>query len=662
MKRGSATCPCCGYTTPVTSVRTQLKARRGGAHDAKLLAVVLTRSNQKGRFYRLPRSQDAKAVELAAERIRELIDARLTQLSPVPDEMISPNELRRISVPIYGITTWGDMFSPRQSLALATLSKLVQKVGRQISAQEATGNHEDAGSCSTSMPGLAKAVLTCLALAVTKHADANCANCTWRPTSLDIGHLFGRQAIGMVWDFAEVNPTSGSTRDFWNGVEGVLKALESTDWKFTNVGHVEQSSATSHPLPTDSVDGFITDPPYYDAVPYAYLSDFFYVWLRRILGDTYSSMFREECSPKAAEIVVDRSHHLSKSNKGIEFYERELQKAFEEGRRVLRPSGIGTIVFAIKTTSSWEAILKAVVEGGWIITGSSPIDTEMETRIAAQGQSRLASSVHLVCRPRGDSDGAMVESIGDWRDVPGELPKRIHEWMPRLAAEGVVGADAIFACLGPALEVFSRYSRVEKANGDTATLREYLEFVWAAISTEALSLIFKDAAAAGLEPDARLTAMWLWTLGGGAAKESGKRQSTPVACEGTCGIALQKIRVSYGHTVWWQSGEEKGDAKIALRGNGRRRTGQQQCHLGRSSGTNRREHGSGSSPPVDDSLRRRSWRTAETLPCRRRHRQRRPLLETSAVPVRPRPQRMRRKTLGGRRSCEKKRVGIVMEL
>ena len=113
--------------------------------------------------------------------------------------------------------------------------------------------------------------------------------------------------------------------------------------------------------------------------------------------------------------------------------------------------------------------------------------------------------------------------MGEWRDVLGELPKRIHEWMPRLASEGVVGADAIFACLGPALEVFSRYSRVEKSNGDTATLREYLEHVWAAVSTEALSLIFKDADASGLEPDARLTAMWLWTLGGGK-DEGGRRK------------------------------------------------------------------------------------------------------------------------------------------
>ena len=195
-----------------------------------------------------------------------------------------------------------------------------------------------------------------------------------------------------------------------------------------------------------------------------------------------------------------------------------LTKAFAGSRRVVRPDGVGVIVFASKTTSSWEAILKAIVEAGWTITGSWPIDTEMDTRVSAQGQARLASSVHLVCRPRETPDGAILEDVGEWRDVLTELPKRIHEWMPRLAEEGVVGADAIFACLGPALEVFSRYGRVEKASGEQATLREYLEHVWAAVSTEALSMIFDDADAAGLEPDARLTAMWLWTLGGGSGK------------------------------------------------------------------------------------------------------------------------------------------------
>jgi hypothetical protein len=195
------------------------------------------------------------------------------------------------------------------------------------------------------------------------------------------------------------------------------------------------------------------------------------------------------------------------------FYERELQRAFAEARRVIRPDGIGCIVFASKTTASWEAILRAVIGAGWVIAGSWPIDTELANRVAAQGQARLGSSVHIVCRPRENPDGSVsADEVGDWRDVLVELPRRIHEWMPRLAEEGVVGADAIFACIGPALEIFSRYSRVEKASGEAVTLREYLEQVWAAVAKEALTVIFTGADATGFEEDARLTAMWLWTL------------------------------------------------------------------------------------------------------------------------------------------------------
>jgi len=504
VKRGSATCPCCGYTTPVASVRTQLKSRRGGAHDARLFAVVTTRPNEQGRFYRLPTSHDLNAVCFAAEDLerRQSVVGRTRKdvdLSLVPDEPISLNELRRISVPIYGMTVWGDLFTPRQALALTTLVRLV---------------HEASRACSqNSPPALAEAVQTCLAAAVNRQADFTSSLCTWWSGGEKIQHTFCRQAIGMVWDFADCNLLSDSTGCWTGAYEWGVKVCEQGG-VFDTVGHVEQNSATDHPLPNRSAAALVTDPPYYDAVPYAYLSDFFFVWTRRTLAGKYPALFRDAGVPKEKEIVVDRSHRLSQSNKGIEFYERELGRAFAEGRRILRSDGIGTIVFASKTTASWEAILKAVVDAGWIITGSWPIDTEMENRVSAQGQARLASSVHLVCRPRENLDGSVrTDEIGDWRDVLAELPGRIHEWMPRLAVEGIVGADAIFACLGPALEIFSRYSRVEKVNGDVVPLREYLEHVWAAVSNEALSMIFKDADAASLEPDARLTAMWLWTLG-----------------------------------------------------------------------------------------------------------------------------------------------------
>jgi len=161
----------------------------------------------------------------------------------------------------------------------------------------------------------------------------------------------------------------------------------------------------------------------------------------------------------------------------------------------------------------FSVTLATMIDAGWVVTGSWPIDTEMGTRLRARNSAALASSVHIVCRPRENPDGSLrTDDVGDWRDVLAELPVRIHDWMPRLAKEGVVGADAIFACLGPALEVFSRYSSVEKASGDRVTLKEYLEEVWAAVSREALGMIFEGADASGFEEDARLTAMWLWTL------------------------------------------------------------------------------------------------------------------------------------------------------
>lgn len=237
---------------------------------------------------------------------------------------------------------------------------------------------------------------------------------------------------------------------------------------------------------------------------------FFYVWLRRILIDKYPNIFTTQLTPKEQEIIVQSpGHEFAIEGKNNAFYELQMKIAMSEARRILSPCGIGVVVFAHTSTRGWEAQLQAMIDAGWTMTGSWPIDTEMAARVIAQNRSVLASSVHIVCRPR-DSD-----EIGDWRDVLQELPQRIHEWMPRLASEGVVGADAIFACLGPALEIFSRYDSVEKASGELVTLKEYLEYVWAAVSKEALSMIFSNADTTSFEADARLTAMWLWTLSTG---------------------------------------------------------------------------------------------------------------------------------------------------
>jgi hypothetical protein len=213
-----------------------------------------------------------------------------------------------------------------------------------------------------------------------------------------------------------------------------------------------------------------------------------------------------------------------------------MLKACNEARRITKASGTGLFVFASKETDAWEAMLAALVNAGWVVTASWPIDTEMGSRLRAQESATLASSIHIFCRPREYHDDARANAVGDWRDVLQELPKRIHDWMPRLATEGIVGADAIFSCLGPALEICSRNERVEKANGETVSLTEYLEQVWAAVAKEALTMIFTGAETAGFEEDARLTAMWLWTLNSGhsvAANGGEDEEETEQDTDGT---------------------------------------------------------------------------------------------------------------------------------
>lgn len=509
VKRGSATCPCCGYTTPVARVREQLKPRRGGANDAKLMCVVGLRDDEQGRVYRLASEKDGMAVEGAARALKRLSVDAGSKISPIPDEEL-PLMSGVFNVPLYGHTTWGSLFTPRQALMLVTLARLVQVTTPTLDSQ------------------LSSALKTCLALVVDKVADKSSSLCRWKASAEYMaGNTFGRQALGMVFDFCEANVFGNVTGDIASEFQWVIELIEHVTRSTLSGGQVEKLSATSHPLPSDAAQLFFTDPPYYNAVPYADLSDFFYVWLRRSIGSVHSDLLGSRLSPKDAEICEMAGWDPRRySHKTKNFFETEMRKAMGEGRRVLCPSGVGIVVFAHKSTAGWEAQLQSMVDAGWIMSGSWPIDTEMGSRLRAMDSAALASSVHLVCRPREIADGSIRnDEVGDWRDVLAELPRRIHEWMPRLSAEGIVGADAIFSCLGPALEIFSRYSHVEKASGEQVTLKEYLEHVWAAVAKEALNMIFEGADATGFEEDARLTAMWLWTLstknnGNGKSKSS----------------------------------------------------------------------------------------------------------------------------------------------
>ena len=192
---------------------------------------------------------------------------------------------------------------------------------------------------------------------------------------------------------------------FWQFV-----ATSGSDW---NQCEPQLASATHHPLPDDSAAALFTDPPYYDAVSYGDLSDFFYVWLRRALRDEHRDLFSTPTVEKDEEAIWNPSRIYSKTGKPKDelYYETQMGRALAEGRRITIPAGIGVVVFAHKSTAGWEAILSALINAGWIATASWPVDTEMGSRVNAMGTASLASSVHIVCRPRENPDGSLSSSF-----------------------------------------------------------------------------------------------------------------------------------------------------------------------------------------------------------------------------------------------------------
>jgi adenine-specific DNA methylase len=495
--RNSATCPVTGYSTPAKSVERQLKDRSGGASDARLYCVVVDRTGQ-GRGFRLPNEDDERGARVASAALSELSTAQAYEIPLVPDEPL-PVMSGVFNAPIYGHDQWGKLFTPRQALALVTYCDLVREYVAKLKARDSD---------------LATAVAAALGLIIDRLADLNASLCVWQLNTANTAHVFGRWALPMVVDFGEVNPLAGAGGSPDSAVRRATACMNDFAGALQGVAEVQACSATNLPLPDDSVDAMVTDPPYYNAIPYADLLDFFYVWLRRSIKDEFPGLFTSTLTEKDQEITEMSGWDSARyAHKDKAFFEARMTTAMDEARRVLKPSGAAVCVFAHKSTAGWEAMLQALVDAGWMITASWPIDTEMTSRLRAKNSAVLASSIHIVMRPRENPDGSLsTDDVGDWRDVLAELPSRIHQWMPRLAEEGVVGADAIFACLGPALEIYSRYSVVEKASGEKVALGEYLEEVWAAVSREALSMIFEGADASGFEEDARLTAMWLWTL------------------------------------------------------------------------------------------------------------------------------------------------------
>ncbi|MBN1363354.1 MAG: DUF1156 domain-containing protein [Syntrophaceae bacterium] len=501
IKKGTATCFYCGFTNSNHNVKQQLIKRKGGTKDSRLIAVRQDDPKTKKRTFRLPNENDFKALELASNELSKQIKNHKGDNSLIPDEKYpdSSSAGALSSSVLYGIKTWSDIFTDRQLLSIITFIELLYSIEPQLEGKYSKD--------------FINGLITVFAICINRFADYNSSLCGLNVTGgRGLVHTFGRQTLPLVWDFMETNPFNKVAANWDTGVRVFEEFIENS--LFQTNGTAILADSTKHPLPDENVNIFFTDPPYYDAIAYGDLSDFFYVWFKRSIAQIHPNLFSNYLVDKNSEIVsLSKRYPGAYSHKTKEYFELNMGIAMKEGFRIIKPGGLGIIVFAHKSTSGWEAMWNSLINSNWTIISSWPIDTERRGRLNAQETAALVSSIHLVCRPRENPDGSLAEDrIGDWRDVQTELPKRIHEWMPRLAAEGVVGADAIFSCLGPALEIFSRYSREEKPDGAVVTLRDYLERVWAAVSQEALNMVFEGGDAGSLEEDARVTAMWLWTL------------------------------------------------------------------------------------------------------------------------------------------------------
>lgn len=269
------------------------------------------------------------------------------------------------------------------------------------------------------------------------------------------------------------------------------------------IPNVFQASATQLPFPDNHFDAVFTDPPYYDNVPYSYLSDFFYVWLKRAIGELYPELFSTPLTPKSKEIVAYTNNRSWEEAK--EYFENMLKQSLKEIHRILKPNGIAVIVYAHKTTSGWETLINSLLDSGLVITASWPINTEMKARLRAKESAALASSIYIVARKM------QRQSTGWFNEVKEELKRHLNKKLDRLWKEGISGADFFISAIGSAIEVFGKYEKVMDYEGNIIRADKLLEYVREIVTDYAVRQILHNGIAGELSPLSRFYLLYRWS-------------------------------------------------------------------------------------------------------------------------------------------------------
>ncbi|RLG33464.1 DNA methylase [Methanosarcinales archaeon] len=483
-----ASCPICGSIIDYKTVRKLFEQRKSGQ---RMVAVILRDPTIRGKKYRIATERDLEVYRAAENYLKEKRVKLFEEwgIDPIPDEPTPEGKgkgaERAFSVRNFGLDTYGDLFNSRQKLALVTFTEKTRRAYKKMIEE---GYYEE----------YAKAVVSYLALLNGKLADKTSTLCRWLSTSEQVIATFSRQALPIVWDYAEFNPLTNNLINWYSNTMSHLSSIDKAC-----IPNIFQSSATKLPYPSDYFDAVFTDPPYYDNVPYSYLSDYFYVWLKRAIGDLYPDLFATPLTPKSKEIVaytINRSWEEAK-----EFFEENLKKSFQEIYRVLKPNGIATIVYTHKSTSGWEALINSLLDSGLVITASWPIHTEMRTRLRARESAALASSIYFVAHKTEKKD------VGWYNDVKEEVKKRIYEKLETLWKEGISGADYFIAAIGSAVEIFGKYKEIRDFEGNAIRADKLLDFVRAVVTDYVVRQILHNGIAGELSPLTKFYLLWRWT-------------------------------------------------------------------------------------------------------------------------------------------------------
>ena len=444
-----------------------------GRMRSRLMAVVA--KAKRGRIYLSPNS-DHEAISLSA------------QPSFRPEEPARGTFASNAQGRIYGFKTFGDYFTNRQLVALTTFSDLITEAHDKV-------KHDYFAMCSglkadqcrplpddgQSAQAYADAVATYLAFALDKLADRGSSLCTWFTERDSTRNTLARQALPMTWDFAEVNPLLAGTGSFLGASVWTAESLEGSS-RSTLPGSVRQRDAgESSPCDSDAV--YASDPPYYDNIAYADLSDFFYVWLRRTLGSIHPKLFKTLLTPKTGELVVAPYRFGGDRGQARRFFEAGLGRATAQMRSGQSSDYPMTMFYAYKqaetqtdatgngstASTGWETMLTGLVSNGFAITGTWPVRSELSNRMVASRANALASSIVLACRPRTDD-----ASVATRRDFVGALKGELPAAIRRLQTENIAPVDLAQAAIGPGMAVFSRYSQVLEADGGAMPVRQAL--------------------------------------------------------------------------------------------------------------------------------------------------------------------------------------------